>query len=52
MVLEWWIHGFMHLSKPIELHITKHELQSMQIKNVSSKYLAFPECNADCERLN
>ena len=49
MVLEWWIHGFMRLSKPVELDITKGELQGMQKEKVY-QVPDIPECYTDCNK--
>lgn len=32
---QWWIHGIMHLSKPIALYSTKSKLQCVQIRQKS-----------------
>lgn len=49
MVLEWWIHGFMRLSKPVELDMTKGELQGMQKEKVY-QVPDIPECYTDCNK--
>lgn len=56
MILSWWIHDNMHLSKPIEYITTESKseckLYTLGNKNVSILVLSFNKCNTLIQDIN